>query len=490
MPRTPRSASIPLLLTVLVGISGCASGGGSGPSGPVVSPTGKVYEPGTPPDDTRYSQTATLYLRQERYEQALEQAREGIDADPENPVHYFLAGSALARMGEYRPADSMFVRAEEIYPAYELQVEPERESAWAVAFNEGVEAYDQGDLEAAEEAWRDATVIFGIRPEAHRNLATLLANEGAYDEAIEVYQDALAGLERRPASRVLEEDEVQRRTEIRIELERNLAQLLLYRERFAEAEPLFRRLVERDSTDVRLQSNLARVLDGLGRTEEATRIYTAILDEESLDPTQLFNLGVSLFRSANFEEAAEAFRRLTRIHPQSRDAWYNYANALFAGEAWDELVRAGDRLLEVDPLNENSALVVARAHLELGDEEAAVGHVEASDSLPVHLGQLQLRRPGSQTVVQGEVVGNAAAPATPIRIRFLFLDDGGPVGEEVVTVRAPAPDETVPLEVTFAGRAGWYRYELAGEGTSPADEGPTGGEEANPARGGSAQDAP
>lgn len=470
LPRPLRSAAAPLLLIVVVGLVGCASGPGSGPSGPVVSPTGKVYEPGTPPYDTRYSQTATLYLRQERNERALEQAREGIEADPENPVHYFLAGSALARMGGYREADRMFVRAEEIYPAYELQVEPERESAWAVAFNQGVEAYDRGDLDAAEEAWRSATVIFSIRPEAHRNLATLLANEGAYDDAIEVYRDALAGLDERPASRVLEEDEVRRRTEIRIELERSLAQLLLYRERFAEAEPLYRRLVQRDSVNVRLQSDLARVLDGLGRTEEATRIYTGILDEATLEPTQLFNLGVSLFRSADFEEAAEAFRRLTRMHPDSRDAWFNYANALFAGEAWTELARAGDRLLEVDPLNENSSLIVARARLELGDEEAAVQRVEASDSLPVHLRQLQLRRPGTQTVIRGEVVGNAAPPGAAVRIRFVFLDDGGPVGEEIVTVQAPEADETVPLDVTFGGRAGWYRYEVAGVEAPPGEE--------------------
>lgn len=471
--RTPtprgRARWIRLLLSSVLVFAACSPAGRSGPAGPVMSPTGIVYEPGTPPEDTRYSQTATLYLRQDHLDRALDQALEGVEADPGNPVHYFLAGSALARMGQYRRADSMFVEAERIYPAYELQVEPERESAWAVAFNAGVEAYDRGDLDAAEEAWREATVIFHIRPEAHRNLATLLANEGEYDDAIEVYREALEGLERRPATRVLEEDEIQRRREIRSELERSLAQLLLYRERFAEAEPLYRRLVEEDSTDVRLRSDFARVLDGLGRTEEASRIYTSLLGEQSLEPTQLFNLGVALFRSSSFGDAAEAFRRLTELHPESRDAWFNYANALFAGEAWSELARIGERLLEVDPLSENSALIVARAHLELGDEETAIRHVEASDSLPLHLGQLQLRRPGSETVVRGDAVGNAARPGTPVRIRFVFHDDGGRVGSASVTVDAPEADQSVPFEVSLDRRAGWYRYELAGVGPLPDD---------------------
>jgi len=453
----------PLAALAVLAFGGCASSGPGGPSGPVVSPTGIVYEPGIPPDDTRYSQTATLFLRQDRLDRALELAEEGIEADPGNPVHYFLAGSALARLGEYHRADSMFVEAERIYPAYELQVEPERESAWAVAFNEGVEAYDQGNLGAAEESWRDATTIFSIRPEAHRNLATLLAGESEYDEAIRVYQEALTGLDSLPATRVLEEAELNRRRDIRRQMERDLAQLLLYQQRFAEAEPIYRRLVERESTDVRLRSELARVLDGLGQTEEATRIYASLLGEEGLRSTQLFNLGVALFRARDFEQAAEAFQRLTTMQPRSRDAWYNYANALFAGRDWGALASVGDQLLDVDPLGENAALIVARAHLELGDEGAAVRRVEASDSLPIHVEQLQLSPVGTESVIRGQAVGNAAEAGTPVRLRFVFFDETGEMGSTSVSVEAPPEDENTPIEVRFDGRAGWYHYELLEE---------------------------
>lgn len=454
-----RSVGLLLLGGISLLLAGCGVAP-RGPTGPVVSPTGIVYEPGVPPEDTRYSQTATLYLRQGRHERALDLALEGIDADPGNPVHYFLAGSALARMEEYRRADSMFVEAERIYPAYELQVEPERESAWAVAFNAGVEAYNQGEMEVAEEEWRNAAVIFSIRPEAHRNLATLLAGEGEYGEAIRVYRDALAGLDSLPATRVLDDEEAARRAEIRKQMERDLAQLLLYEERFADAEPLYRRLVEQDSADVRLRSELARVLDGLGRTEEATKIYGSLLTEEGLESTQLFNLGVALFRSSDFEQAGEAFQRLTTLHPESRDAWFNYANALFAGRDWRTLASVGDRLLELDPLGENAALIVARAHLELGDEEAALRRVEASDSVPIHVEQLQLTPVGTETVVRGQALGNAAEPGTPVRLRFVFYDDGGRLGSRSVTVEAPEADESVTFEARFESRAGWYRYEL------------------------------
>ena len=86
-----------LLVAALIGCAGSSRG----PTGPVVSPTGIVYEPGTPPSETRYSQTAALLLRSGEPERALERAEEGIRAEPGNPIHYFLGGVANARLGRH-----------------------------------------------------------------------------------------------------------------------------------------------------------------------------------------------------------------------------------------------------------------------------------------------------------------------------------------------------------------------------------------------------
>ena len=190
-------------LVVALSVGGCVT---AAPPQPIVSPSGIVYEPGTPPEETRRSQTATLYFRQQRAERALELSLEGLEVDPENPIHYFLAGVAHARLGQYGEADRMFSEAQAIYPAYEIDIEPQRRAAWAEAFNAGVEAYGTGETEEALEAWGNAAVIYDLRPEAHRNLASLLAVEGRHDEAIEIYRRALDGLEKRPATLVLDED--------------------------------------------------------------------------------------------------------------------------------------------------------------------------------------------------------------------------------------------------------------------------------------------
>ena len=108
---------------------------------------------------------------------------------------------------------------------------------------------------------------------------------------------------------------------------------------------------------------------GWDENPEAAEIYSGLLSETGLGARDLFNLGIALYRAGDFLAAADAFEQLTRLQPDSRDAWFNYANTLFAAESWESLATVADRLTEVDPLGENSGLIAARAHLEIGDEQ-------------------------------------------------------------------------------------------------------------------------
>jgi len=431
------------------------------PEGPVVSPTGIVYEEGVPPTDTRFSQTAALYLRSAEPDRALEIALDGIGEDPRNPVHYYLAGIAHARLGAWAEADRMFVEAQRIYPAYELDIEPERLAAWAEAFNTGSEAYADGRDDEALDAWKGATQLYSLRPEAHRNLGMLLTQEGQLDEAIEVYQDLLEGLSRVPATRVLEEEEVRQREEDRIQTEESLADLLLLTDRFVEAEPLLRAKLARNPDDSSVRQDLALTLMGLGKREEAREIYEDLLSERGLQETELYNLGVALFRAGEAVDAAYAFRRLTETRPRSRDAWFNYANALMAAERWSELRDVGETLLSVDPLGETSGLLVARAHLETGDQEGALRHLDRVDATPVFLEGLAIRSSGPTTVLQGRMVGNAASPGQRLNLRFVFMGETGQLVRDTL-FRAPAQGEAEAFEFDVEIRATSFRYELDG----------------------------
>jgi hypothetical protein len=72
-----------------------------------------------------------------------------------------------------------------------------------------------------------------------------------------------------------------------------------------------------------------------------------------------------------------------------------------------------------------------------------------------------MQRAGAATTVYGRVTGNVAAPADPVRLRFVFYGEGGQqIGASELTLVAPAPDESEPFEVRFAGTALAYRYEV------------------------------
>jgi tetratricopeptide (TPR) repeat protein len=453
-----------LALTLAAGLAaGACASGPPAPPGPVVSPTGIVFQPGTnPPRRSRFSQTAALFLVQRRPDRALQFATEGITADSTNSLHYFLAGAAHLRLGQYAAADSMFDVAERMWPAFTIQTEPERAAGWTQAYDEGVQAYADGDTDAAKEAWRNAAVIYDMRPEAHRNLASLLARDEQYEQAIDLYNEALRGLDKKFAVHVPDSAEVADRESLRATTEDALSELLMFRDRYVEAEPLLRRRVQRDSTNAQVWADQATALKAEGRNEEAAQIYAQLLSGKGMDNSaELFSLGVGLFRSGDYSRASEAFQRLTKLRPYSRDAWFNYVNALLAGKVWNTLATAGDRLAELDPLGKNVGLIAARAHLETGDEPAALKGLHRVDASPLYVEGLQMQPLEGATRVHGQVVGNQAAPGTALQIRFTFYDEANEVGSEVIPVQAPSKGETTDFEVLYrGGKATGFRYEL------------------------------
>jgi tetratricopeptide (TPR) repeat protein len=316
-------------------------------------------------------------------------------------------------------------------------------------------------VEATVDHWNNAILMYDLRAEAHRNLAGLLATEGRYAEAIDVYRAAIEGLSGRPATQLLTDEDLAAREEEAAELENQLSSLLLLTERYAEAEPVLRRQLGREPESVAIRSDLASALNSMGRETEARGIYAELLSEGGLQATELFNLGVGLFRVSDYPGAAEAFRRLTGLQPQSRDAWFNYANALFAMEEWEPLVAVGERLLELDPLGENALLIAARARLETGDRDGAVEILQSVDAAPITLEGLRLRRVGTDTTIEGQITGNLAVPGSPVELIFTFFGDRGlRAGTATAVMDAPEAGVSESFVLTFPGRGLSYRYEL------------------------------
>ena len=94
------------------------------------------------------------------------------------------------------------------------------------------------------------------------------------------------------------------------------------------------------------------------------------------------------------------------------------------------------------------------------DYWSAVEGLDRTESAPIHLEGLRLLTSGPGTSILGQVVGNAAEPGTSVRLRFTFYGTNGALGTEPFTVSAPSQGTRERFEVSFAGQATAYRYEL------------------------------
>jgi tetratricopeptide (TPR) repeat protein len=197
-----------LALTAAVTVGACAPAATGGTAG------------GPRPAESRFTTAAKLQIAQaeaatgerqrELYQAALVQALQGVEAGPNNPQHFYLAGIAHAGLGTSRRADTMFNRALEMFPQYYEDVMIAREQAWAQASIEGVNAYNAG-----EHAGGDPVLGVGQRDLRSAPRSVLqpggdLQPGGAVRRRDRAFEDAVAALEREPGRELTPEEQEDR----------------------------------------------------------------------------------------------------------------------------------------------------------------------------------------------------------------------------------------------------------------------------------------
>ncbi len=457
--------------TVIVA-GGCAAGSGGGAADTPLPPD---VEQGVPPRDNMFTRTAALALSQAmqnadpseraaRYQDALQASLEGITNQPNNPQSYRQAGEAYVGLNDLAGADSMWTKAEDLYPLYSFDLDPLREQQWVNQYNLGVNQIQAGNMEGAIPLLEGAHTIYKGRPEAMLNLGSLHAQLGNDGDAVDWYRVALAMLrgplfeQQTPESQVTwaENEEI---------AAFNLAQILANAGRNEEAEAAYRTYLERNPDNVTALSNLAVVLMGMDRNDEAAEIYQGLLARTDLNARDYYVTGIGLYNAENYSMAAQAFGRSYELIPESRDALYNYAQALYLAGEMEELYPAAVSLVEMDPYNNNVYRLLAQGLMAQGDTtEAARVLEEDMSSLEFEIDGTMLQPfGGGGGVVNGELLNLSLPEGGSIDIRVFFLGaDGLEVGTQDVSVRVPAADmrEVFRVELDTDQDVVAYRYEV------------------------------
>ena len=393
--------------------------------------------------DTRETREASKFIglamtkqspeeQAQMYEQAMEHLRKGMAEDAGNAQVWLLAGSALAALGNLSEADQAFNRAVELHPEYAEQVQGERETAWVEAFNTGIQLMDQQRYDEAITALEGAQIIYKLRPEALMNLGALYANAGDPAKAEQALLQAID----------------------------------------ATNGPLFEQLDDAGKAEwVRFRTmakgNIAQILA---------------------------QQGIEDFQAEQFDSAAARFLRAAEINPQARDYWFNYGQALWAQSTpleeslatatkadsariqtqlqtlYGEIRQAAQKSREFDPNNEVLYLMEARTHRMAGEfdgganreagQAEALRLLTAHDALPVLLNEINVAPEAENSAkISGSLTNAKLAEGESVKVKFTLLDiEGAVIGEQEVTVTAPAAEAATPFEATVATTgeiAGW-----------------------------------
>lgn len=461
----------------------------------------------TRPSNTMHTNSASLYFdrakrttraeeKKELLEKALGFALEGIKAKADNPRAYLLAGQISVQLGDAVAADSMFDKAEQLWPEYAQETERERMLLWAKAYNAGVTAIRANNVDEALAHFEQADAVYSKQPGAKLNLAQIYARKQQNDKAIAAYKGALEIL-RGPGRQGLKAEDEAQWKEFEELASFNLAQLLAATGKNEEAAALYREYLARDPDNTQARSNLAVVLRRLGKEDEAAKLYGELATRD-LSAAEHFNVGVDLFRSTQYEPAADAFRKALAKNPHMRDAAYNLAQTLYSlasdleqqktsasgaaatalssklTQVYTEIGEVTAKLRTIDPANRNVFALQSRAYRGLADltTDAAASTswktrtlevLKANEALTFEVQDVSMGTAGGEVQIAGSVVNAKGKAGDQVKLRIHFLGaNGQSLGSQDVTVALPEVQGATPFRVSIKPTAevvGW-KYEI------------------------------
>jgi tetratricopeptide (TPR) repeat protein len=420
------------------------------------------------PSDNMHTRSADVYLqtankervtadRQAAFQKVLEKAFDGIKAEPNNPKSYFQAGLAYVGLNDFIGADSVFDKAEALYPEYMKQTETMRLNGWITLYNAGVTALNGNNVAEAIKNLEAADAIYQKRPEALVTLGAIYMQQANFAKAETTLKKALVILGG-PERAKVKADQLKNWEEDELNVALRLANMYADQKRNDEAEKVYRDLLKAQPSNTMAAANLATVLTRTGKKDEALAVYRDLLKQQDLSENTLVKAGIGLFTAQDYVAAADAFRRALTINPYAHATMYNLAQALFAtssdlekqkaanpskkaeldaqlAKLYEEMRITAEKLHGIDPTGRNVLMMLAQAQRSLGDlatgaaaedwKRKALATLEKHKAVVAEVSELSVIPVGTEADVSGKVTNLTAAPGTPLKLRLTIVDVKG-----------------------------------------------------------------
>ena len=373
--------------------------------------------------------------KETRYARAIEKLEVALVDDDPLPRAYLLSGRAYLGLRDYSGADSMLTKLAGVEPGCADVVNEMRFNAWVPLYNRGINSLRAGEQTEALEAFLQANVIYSDA-RSLTNAANIYQQQGDNTRAMVLYERALE----------IGGDPVMVRA-----ASINLAELLRTDGREAEALAIYSDYAAAHPDDVLGLLNYAVALMDSGEQEAAEQMFGDLLGRDDLSFRQWSQVGIGLYRAQNFEQAMEAFERAHEMNPLNKETMENLANTYYQSERYQALLPLAGELVARYPFESVNYNLLANAHRELEDPDAALSVLERRDGLEFEFlrSQLAVISEGVYSV-EGQVMNKNAAAGSEITVPVQLLgEEGQVVMSEDLLITLPAEGEASSFLLQF-----------------------------------------
>ncbi|MCK5482936.1 MAG: tetratricopeptide repeat protein [Gemmatimonadetes bacterium] len=373
--------------------------------------------------------------KEDRYARTIRTLEPALSDDEPLPRAYLLAGTAYLGLRDYGGADSMLTKLISVEPGCADLANEMRFNAWVPLYNRGINSLRAGDQDAALEAFLQANVIYSDS-RSLTNAANIYQQRGDNATAMQMYERALA---------VGGEPDMVRAASI------NMAELLRMDGRNDEALAIYSEYASDNPDDVLGLLNYAVALMDSGDQEAAEQLFTELLVRDDLSFRQWSQVGIGLYRAQDFTQAAVAFERAHDMSPLNKETMENLANTYYQAERYDELVPVAGELVDRYPFESVNYNLLANAHRELQDADAALAVLERRDALEFEFLRSQLTSVSENVYsVEGQVMNKSATAGLEVTVPIDLLGEGGEIiASEELLITLPAAGEASSFLLQF-----------------------------------------
>lgn len=247
---------------------------------------------------TKEVTSAKVYIQQDDWDKAIEQLEKAVELYPNDAEAHMLLGKGYGKKAEYSKMVEQFDASLAVGPLFQKEIEQEKDYYWRKVFQDGVTAYNGGDLDVAIKKFLISLVIDKTRIESYKNLALCYRQQEDIDNATATYEKLL---------KVSPKE---------IDIATTLFELYSTQEKYDEAMVTMQNAKKEAPENAKVLAYLALAYNAKGDTAKARQELQDGLDKNPGDIDLMFYMGRLLYQQGKYKQAIEYYSKVAEADPE------------------------------------------------------------------------------------------------------------------------------------------------------------------------------